>query len=302
MAYITNYQYYTNNGVIPTDVNWGSYQYVSLSDVVNNFMLMYVGNDKLVNNVDRYAVLFHAKRAVQELNYDALKNIKVIELEIGDDLKMVMPPDYVNYVRISMLKNGILFPLVENRTPMSATAYLQDNNLDIIFDVNGEIVTGTSKLDILRQDKQLYTGMGPYQGQYGWYWDGDWYFGYNFGKRFGLETDQANVNPKFYINKAAGVIDFSSGVENQIIVFEYISDGMENGDDSLITINKLAEEYIYNYLKWAILSNKTMVQEYLVNRVQKAKTASLRNTKIRLSNLHPSRLLMSLRGRDKIIK
>jgi hypothetical protein len=265
-------------------------------------MLMYVGNDKLVNNVDRYAVLFHAKRAVQELNYDALKNIKVIELEMGDDLKMVMPPDYVNYVRISMLKNGILFPLVENRTPMSATAYLQDNNLDIIFDINGEIVTGTSKLDILRQDKQLYTGMGPYQGQYGWYWDGDWYFGYNFGKRFGLETDQANVNPKFYINKAAGVIDFSSGVENQIIVFEYISDGMENGDDSLITINKLAEEYLYAYIKWALLNNKYGIQEYVINRLRKEKMAVLRNTKIRLSNLHPSRLLMPLRGRDKQIK
>jgi hypothetical protein len=302
MGYITNYQYYTNNGVIPTDVNWGSYQYVSLADVVNNFMLMYVGNDKLVNNVDRYNVLFHAKRAVQELNYDALKNIKVIELEIGDDLKMVMPPDYVNYVRISMLKNGILFPLVENRTPMSATAYLQDNNLDIIFDVNGEIVTGTSKLDILRQDKQLYTGMGPYQGQYGWYWDGDWYFGYNFGKRFGLETDEANVNPKFYINKAAGVIDFSSGVENQLIVFEYISDGMENGDDSLITINKLAEEYLYAYIKWALLNNKYGIQEYIINRLRKEKTSVLRNTKIRLSNLHPSRLLMPLRGRDKQIK
>jgi hypothetical protein len=144
--------------------------------------------------------------------------------------------------------------------------------------------------------------MGPYQGQYGWYWDGDWYFGYNFGKRFGLETDQANVNPKFYINKAAGVIDFSSGVENQIIVFEYISDGMENGDDSLITINKLAEEYLYAYIKWALLNNKYGIQEYVINRLRKEKMAVLRNTKIRLSNLHPSRLLMPLRGRDKQIK
>jgi len=263
---------------------------------------MYVGNDKLVNNVDRYNVLFHAKRAVQELNYDALRNIKVIEFELGDDLKMVMPPDYVNYVRISMLHNGVLFPLVENRSPMSATAYLQDNNLDIVFDVNGEIVTGTSRLDILRQDKQLYTGMGPYHGQYGYYWDGDWYFGYNFGKRFGLNTEEANVNPKFYINKAAGVIDFSTGVENKTIVFEYISDGMENGDDSLITINKLAEEYLYAYIKWALLNNKHGIQEYIVNRVRKEKTAMLRNAKIRLSNLHPSRLLMSLRGKDKQIK
>ena len=302
MAYITNYQYYTNNGIIPEDTNWGSYQYVSLADIVNNFMLMYVGNDKLVNNVERYTVLFHAKRAIQELNYDALRNIKVLELHLDDSLKMVLPPDYVNYVRISLLREGVLLQLTENRTILSATAYLQDNNYNIIFDINGEVVTGTSKVDMMRLDKQLYTGPGPYNGYYGWNYNGDWYFGYNMGGRYGLATDEANRNPKFTINKAAGVIDFSTGVEDGYVVLEYISDGMENGDDSLITINKLAEEYIYNYLKWAILSNKTMVQEYLVNRVQKAKTASLRNTKIRLSNLHPARLLMSLRGRDKIIK
>lgn len=302
MSYITNYQYYTNNGVIPEDTNWGSYQYVSLADIVNNFMLMYVGNDKIVNNVERYTVLFHAKRAIQELNYDALRNIKVLELHLDDSLKMVLPPDYVNYVRISLLHQGVLLQLTENRTILSATAYLQDNDYNIIFDLNGEVVTGTSKVDMMRLDKQLYTGPGFYNGAYGWNYNGEWYFGYNMGGRYGLATDEANRNPKFTINKAAGVIDFSSGVEDGYIVLEYISDGMENGDDSLITINKLAEEYIYNYLKWAILSNKTMVQEYLVNRVQKAKTASLRNTKIRLSNLHPARLLMSLRGRDKIIK
>jgi hypothetical protein len=302
MAYISNYQYYTNDGNVPEDANWGSYQYVSLADMVNNFILMYVGNDKLINNVDRYTILFHAKRAIQELNYDALRNIKVLEFEMGDNLKLVMPPDYINYVRISMLRQGVLLQLSENRSVMSATAYLQDNQGGIIFDSNGQVVVGQSKLDILNQEQRLYTGTGPYNGSYGWNYDGNWYFGYNIGGRFGLDPTEANSNPKFTINKAAGVIDFSSGVRNSFIVLEYISDGMENGDDSLITINKMAEEYIYNYLKWALLSNKYGVQEYVVNRVKKEKTASLRNTKIRLSNLHPARLLMSLRGKDKWIK
>lgn len=302
MAYISNYQYYTNNGVIPEDSNWGSYQYVSLADMVNNFILMYVGNDKLINNVDRWTILFHAKRAIQELNYDALKNIKVLEFEMGDNLKLVMPPDYINYVRISMLRSGVLLQLSENRSVMDATAYLQDNQGDIVFDSNGNVVVGQSKLDILNQEQYLYTGTGPYNGSYGWNYDGNWYFGYNIGGRFGLDPTEANSNPKFTINKAAGVINFSSGVRNSFIVLEYISDGMENGDDSLITVNKLAEDYIYNYLKWALLSNKYGVQEYIINRVRKEKTASLRNTKIRLSNLHPARLLMSLRGKDKWIK
>jgi hypothetical protein len=302
MAYITNYQYYTNNGNTPEDANWGSYQYVSLADMVNNFMLMYVGNDKLVNNVDRYTVLFHAKRAIQEINYDALRSIKVLEYEIGNSLKMILPHDYINYVRISMLRNGVLYPLTESRQSITATAYLQDNNGDLLFDSNGEVVTGESKLDILRQENRLYTGPGPYSGYNGWYYEGNWYFGYRIGQRFGIDTASANVNPKFFVNKAGGVIDFTSGVQNSFIVLEYISDGMENGDDSLVTINKLAEEYIYAYLKWALLNNKYGVQEYVINRVKKEKSSALRNTKIRLSNMHPGRLLMAMRGKDKWIK
>jgi hypothetical protein len=302
MSYITNYQYYNNSGNHPEDANWGEYQYVTMKDLINNFMLMYVGNDKLVNNVDIYNIRFHAKRAIQEINYDALRNIKAIEKDLGEDLKMILPHDFINYIRISLLKNGVLIPLVESRTAITAKAYLQDNDLNIIFDSNGEIVTGTSKLDILRQNKQLYTGSGPYNGYYGWPFEGEWYFGYGIGRRFGMETDNANRNPKFTINSAAGVIDFTSGVENGRIVLEYISDGMENGDDSKISINKLAEEYIYSYLKWAVLNNKTGVQEYIIRRAKDEKSANLRNAKIRLSNLHPSRLLMSMRGKDKWIK
>lgn len=66
MAYISQYQYYENGGVPPEDNNWGSYQYVSLQDIVTNFLLMYAGNHSLVNNEERYKILFHAKRAIQE--------------------------------------------------------------------------------------------------------------------------------------------------------------------------------------------------------------------------------------------
>ena len=81
MAYINQYQYYTNSGTAPTDENWGSYQYVYLKDIVNNFMLMYQGNHELINNINRYQIMFHAKRGIQELNYDAMKEIKILQLD-----------------------------------------------------------------------------------------------------------------------------------------------------------------------------------------------------------------------------
>jgi hypothetical protein len=40
----------------------------------------------------------------------------------------------------------------------------------------------------------------------------------------------------------------------------------------------------------------------VVQRAKKEKTAILRNTRIRLGNIHPGRLLMNMRGQDKWIK
>ena len=80
------------------------------------------------------------------------------------------------------------------------------------------------------------------------------------------------------------------------------SDGMEGGDNSMISVNKLFEEYIYAYIEYSILSSKLNVQEYIIARARKRKGALLRNAKIRISNIHPGRLLMNMRGRDKWLK
>ena len=306
MAYLTNYKYYENDGTVPKNANWGEYQYVTLKNIVNNYMLMYVGEDKLVDNVARYLILFHAKRGIQEINYDALNNIKVLELGVGDDLKFILPHDYVNYVRISVEKDGVLFPLHENTQINYAKEYLQDNNEDLLFDQDGEVLEAeNSQLDRNRLaglPKQQFLGEGDRYGCWGWCVDGCWYFGYGVGGYMGLNTETANVNDNFRIDKKSGVINFSSGVKNQKIVIEYVSDGMENGDDDSVSINKLAEEYLYAYISWAILSSKTAIPEYVVRRQAKERMAKLRNAKIRLSNLHAGRLLMNLRGRDKWIK
>ena len=279
MAYISQYEYYNNQD------NWGSYQYVSLRDIVNNFMLMNVGNHSLINNEERYKVLFYAKRAVQELNYDAFKEIKVLELDVCDSLRFVMPPDFVNWVRISLYKDGYLMPMTENIQATSAKAYLQDNNCDILFDQDGNILEAQySQLDLDRikgTKKTIYLSQGnQFDGEYGYFVDGTWYFDYNIGARYGLNTETANANPTFNIDKKSGVINFSSNMSGEKVVLEYISDGMENGDESIISVNKLFEQYVYAYIEYEILNHKLGVQEYIVNRARKNKSALLRNAKI----------------------
>tara|TARA_R100000655_G_C2967064_1_gene189791 strand:- start:258 stop:1181 length:924 start_codon:yes stop_codon:yes gene_type:complete len=307
MTYISQYKYYENEGVNPLDANWGSYQYVSLKDIVNNYMLMYSGNHSLINNEQRYKVLFHAKRAIQELNYDAFKEVKVLELKVLDSLRFVLPSDFVNWVRVSMYKDGVLRPLTENIQTLSATTYLHDHNDNLLFDQDGNVLKPEySNLDLDRikgTKKSIYLNKNSqFDGLEGYCCDGNWYFDYGIGARYGLNTETANANPTFHIDRKAGVINFDSTMADQQCILEYISDGMENGNNSLITVNKMFEEFVYAYISYSILKSKLGVQEYIVRRAMKEKTALLRNAKIRLSNIHPGRLLMNLRGQDKWIK
>lgn len=305
MAYLSQYQYYENGGAAPTNANWGSYQYVSLEDVVNNFQLMYTGNHSLVNNEERYKILFYAKRAIQELNYDAFKEIKALELTVYDNLTFVLPSDYVNWVRLSLYKDGWLRPLNENVQVNSAVSYLQSNTGGLTFNSDGTVITDESTLDTERKSGQknsIYLNQNNAQDDNSENSEANWYSDYSIGARYGLNTETANANPTYRIDKKAGVINFDSTMLNENCVLEYISDGMEGGNDSLVTVNKLFEEYIYAAIKYEILNSKFNVQEYVVNRARKDKSSLLRNAKIRLSNIHPGRLLMNLRGQNKWIK
>ena len=285
MTYINQKKYYTNDGVNPTNNNWGSYQYISLLDIVKNFQLMYEGNHHLINNVNRYKILFHAKRGIQELNYDAFKEIKSLQLTVYDDLKFVLPSDYVNWVKLSLFKDNVVRDLVENIQVQSAIQYIQSGSSTFTYDSSNNVNTETSAIDSARVNGTLQSiylsddNNDEISNPQSLDFDDDIYER-GIGARYGLNTETANFNPTFTIDKKAGVINFDSTMKNESCILQYISDGMENGDDTSVTVNKLFEEYIYAYIKYALLNNKFGVQEYIVNRAKKDKQALLRNVKI----------------------
>lgn len=265
---------------------------------------MFDGNHSQINNEERYKILFHAKRGIQELNYDAFKEIKSLQLTVYSDLRFVLPSDYVNWVRISLFKNNTIRPLVENIQVQSALSYVQSATATFTYDSDDNVNTQTSSLDTARTDGSLnsiYLNQANLDQDNNPPYNEDYYDTF-IGARYGLNTETANINPTFTIDKKAGVINFNSTMANEQCILEYISDGMEGGDDSQVTVNKLFEDYIYAYIKYAILNSKFGVQEYIINRARKDKTSLLRNAKIRLSNIHPGRLLMNLRGENKWLK
>jgi hypothetical protein len=184
---------------------------------------------------------------------------------------------------------------------------LQDHDANILFDQDGNVLRPeNSEVDLARiqgSGRSIYlNASSSYNGAEGYCFEGRWYFDYAIGGRFGLNTETANSNPTFTIDKQSGVINFSNISNASSIVLEYVSDGMEGGVEGNIQLNKLFEEYIYAYIRYSILNGRLGVQEYVVNRARKDKSSLLRNAKIRLSNIHPGRLLMNMRGQNKWIK
>lgn len=270
--------------------NWGDYQYVPLSQLVNNFMLEQIGDDRLLSNVKRYNVLQHFKRGIQEFNYDTLKEVKVVELELNDNLLLTLPHDYVSYVRVSVLGvDGLLRPLSQDSRTLIGRAYLQDHEYNILFDQDGYPLEANETETFKRYS--LVSGTTS-----------DVCEEYEYHQpNFGLNPN-LNANGYFSIDKRKGVMSFSSNIKGRIIVLEYVSDGLEynNGDD--IMVHKFAEQALYSYVKYALLNNKYGVQEYIINRAKKDYYRDLQNTKIRMLDLNGSELLILLNGRKKWLK
>jgi len=283
--------------------NYGGYSYITLTDVINNFMVAYVGMDKLIPRVKRSDVMFHAKRGLQEFSYDTLKSIKSQELTIPPSLSVIIPQDYVNYVEMSRIDGlgvkHIIYPTTLTSNPY--TVPIQDavgiptqNNL-------GENLEGTSQTnerwDTTNDD--LLTGAynnDMYNaGVYNWTWDKVAY-----GRRYGLDPETSQTNGWFTINEREGKFSFSSGLANQLIILEYISDGLSVDYD--MRIPKMAEEAIYMHIAYSILAGRMNIPEYIVQRYKKDRRAALRNAKIRLSNIKLDEFVQVMRNKSKWIK
>jgi len=287
--------------------NYGNYAYIKVSDLVTNFLVGYVGQGKIIQNVKRTDVIFHTKRALQEFSYDTLPSIKSQEATIPHNLSLPLPQDYVNYVKMSWIDQlgvkHIIYPTTLTSNPDSLLPQdwqgtpIQDNfseDLDATSltearwaTANDRLINGNLNLNEINQ--------GIYPGSwYGFGFEGFW------GERYGLNPETSQRNGWFTLNHREGKMSFSSNLRDALIIFEYISDGLSYDQD--MKVPKMAEEAIYSYVNHAVLSTKVNTPEYIVNRYKREKSAKLRNAKIRLSNIKLDEIVQVMRNKSKWIK
>ena len=287
--------------------NYGSYEYIKLTDAIDNFMVGYVGDGKLIQNAKKSDVLFFAKRSLQEFSYDTLKSIHSQELNVPASLSVILPQDYVNYVRVSFIDplgvKRIIYP-ANNLTIAPFETPIQDQVGVPTQDNFGENIEGTS-LTVERWKKandNLINGQiannideaVDFQNAYGF--EGSW----NWGRQYGLDPQTSQMNGWFNMDEREGKMSFSSNLAGRLIVLEYISDGLAYDSDTKVP--KLAEDALYASILYSIISTRSGQQEYLVQRLQKDRRAKLRNAKIRLSNIKLDEIVQVMRGKSKWIK
>ncbi len=287
--------------------NYGGYEYITLNDAIDNFMVGYVGDGKILQRADKSDVLFFAKRSLQEFSYDTLKSIHSQELTVPASLSLALPQDYVNYVRVSRIDSlgikRIIYP-VNNLTINPYNNPVQDATGVPTQDNFGSNIEGTSlteerwstaNLDLLNFNLlDNFDDFAYWWNLYGF--DGN----FNTGRLYGLDPQTSQINGWFSINHREGKMSFSNELANELIVLEYISDGL--GSELDTKVPKLAEDALYASILYNIVSVRANQDPNNVMRLKRDRSAKLRNAKIRLSNIKLDEIVQVMRGKSKWIK
>ena len=299
--------YYDN-----TNPDFGNYRYIPLTEIIDSFAATYVGKGKLCENVILNDVTFHAIRGLQELSYDTLRSTKDWEIEVPSSLVLVMPLDYVNYIKLGWSdSNGIervLYP-----TNKTSNAFNVDESVELYggfdVDVDDDLARTTADSDgnfssdtWANYNAQSATDIGSTDAD-----DIDDEYGNLMGSRYGIDPQHAQANGTFFIDEAQGKFHFSSNMSGKTLVLRYISDGVSSTSNGGIDLTnslvpKLAEEAIYKHILYGVLLARKDSPAGLLAQIKKERFAETRKAKLRLSNLKLEELTQILRGGSKQIK
>ena len=88
-------------------------------------------------------------------------------------------------------------------------------------------------------------------------------------------------------------------MSTDVVTLHYISDGVSTND---IKIHKFAEEAVYKWIAYGVLSTRSNIPPFIIQRFKKEKFAETRKAKIRLSNIKMEEFTQVLKGMGKQIK
>ena len=291
------------------DNDFGYYSRVNLNDIINNFIIAYTGRGKVIPNVPRHEVAFWAQRAVQEFSYDMFHADNALEFELGPSLALPLPSDFVSLVKVSWIDpQGLERVAYESRQASPTQAVVQDENYDPVYDANGEIILANQSEQIKRfQNPQTRSELLAIAQNYYYNYITDYNYSYYnesyYGRQWGANPEEVNVNGTYIFDKVQGVLYFDYNFQqDQLIVLRYVSDGLGDNDDlSNVYVPKLAEDAVYARML-ADISKVRPAAAGAAGLYLKQAKAKMNTAKIRLMEMRTEEMAQIMRGKSKWIK
>tara|TARA_R100000664_G_C2757364_1_gene145570 strand:+ start:3260 stop:3991 length:732 start_codon:yes stop_codon:yes gene_type:complete len=195
-------------------------QFVTLDEVIQGLLV-----DEGKSSEHEYLRYFNiGLRGLKELNFDTVRQIKSVELQLDSKNTVTLPSDYVSYIKIGVADNngnvsymGIRENI--NFVPGTQSTTVQDNTENPpIFSYNN-------------YDNSLW-------GRYG-------------------QGGGNNANGYYRENLNDRTIEFSNS--NGPIILEYVSDGSTGLTGTEIKIHAFAEEALRSFIYWKSVQRKRAI-------------------------------------------
>ncbi len=210
----------------------GSYQYIKLIDFVNDFILSQP-DDSYVKNENPQRVLLFARKGLQELHFETLREIRSIELDVEANGQLFVPSDFVGLVRLSYVDSeGYARVMVQDETLSLGNKYLQDNDLKILL---------SDTLQPLLADRTESSKPKEYK------------------IKCGCDSSDLLSSGEYVLDKKGGFIAFTKIPKSQTFLLEYFSDGLVDENEE---VHKFAEEALTAYVFWNLIRNNRSVPKY----------------------------------------
>ena len=227
--------------------DYSNYQFVSLEDIINQFMFVYTGGEKIIRNCSRVDVAFHAQRALAELSFDTLKSVKAQEITVPASLQIILPQDYVNYTKLSWIDTaGIKHPIYKTKHTSNPQKYQVDDNNQFLFNEDGDFI---SSGELLRNGS-FHGGSGNWElnqsggsggaqttttlitasndPETGWFYEKNSMRGYALPQYQAVRQDNVDIRSGEQYTITYTISNYSTGSYNVVIIDE-------NGDYSSAT-------------------------------------------------------------------
>jgi hypothetical protein len=223
---------------------------IKLSDIVGDVLLL-VDEDDHLKYSDKNKLMVLGRQALRELQYDAIRRIKSVRIEIDPATNSVsLPNDYIEYTKIGVLgDDGVVRVLGEN-TSLNISG-------DFTFDVNDEVILDSDGIEVL-EDTPDSSGIQISNvnnlGEYIVF--RNFYYNSSIGRLYGIGGGN-NARGYFRIDKENDRIEVYAGVNgDKYIILEYVNDETMRQDP---VVPMMAESAIRAYIYYRYIQRKVNV-------------------------------------------